>query len=405
MMTFSRLNNSVARFVDYWKLPKTARQADRQDHRPLPLNDPGPLVTIQECSKWLCRAQDLSTSNDGGVSRHYSLVTGWGPSYPETTGYIIPTVLDCADLLKSEELRQRARRMLDWLVSIQLDDGAFQAGTVTTEPRVPTPFNTGQILIGLSRGFKEFGSAYSVPMQRAADWLVSVQDSDGCWRKYPSPLVAPGEKSYDTHLAIGLFEAARLVPDKKYLDSAVKNVRWALKSQRPNGWLEKCCLENNAEPLTHTLGYALRGFLEAYASTGSSEFLIASQRTADGLLKAMRQSDGYISGRLDDNWRAAVPWSCLTGSAQIAISWLKLYEILNETRYLAAARLANSFLRRTIRFDGDQNTIGGVKGSHPISGDYGAYQYLSWACKFVADSNLLEMKLAGASTESSLRNS
>ena len=45
---------------------------------------------------WLCRAQDAS--HDFGVARAFSLVyqpffggRGWQPSYPETTGYIIPT--------------------------------------------------------------------------------------------------------------------------------------------------------------------------------------------------------------------------------------------------------------------------------------------------------------------------
>jgi asparagine synthase (glutamine-hydrolysing) len=33
---------------------------------------------------------------------------------------------------------------------------------------------------------------------------------------------------------------------------------------------------------------------------------------------------------------------------------------------------------------------GAIKGSFPVSGEYGAYQYLSWACKFSIDANMLE---------------
>ena len=46
-----------------------------------------------EALAWIARAQDHSLSADGGVARHYCLVTGWGTSYPETTGYIVPTII------------------------------------------------------------------------------------------------------------------------------------------------------------------------------------------------------------------------------------------------------------------------------------------------------------------------
>ena len=34
---------------------------------------------------------------------------------------------------------------------------------------------------------------------------------------------------------------------------------------------------------------------------------------------------------------------------------------------------------------------GGVKGSQPIGGDYGKWQYLNWACKFTIDANRAEL--------------
>ena len=52
---------------------------------------------LHEVIDWLCRAQDHSASADGGVARDYSLIHGWATSYPETTGYIIPTFLAYSD--------------------------------------------------------------------------------------------------------------------------------------------------------------------------------------------------------------------------------------------------------------------------------------------------------------------
>jgi uncharacterized protein YyaL (SSP411 family) len=88
-----------------------------------------------------------------------------------------------------------------------------------------------------------------------------------------------------------------------------------------------------------------------------------------------------------------VDWVCLTGSAQTAHCWLLMYRFTGEARYAEAAAKANRFVRRTVRLDGPAQTRGGVKGSFPVDGDYGRYEYLNWAAKFLADSLMLEMDL------------
>jgi hypothetical protein len=50
----------------------------------------------------------------------------------------------------------------------------------------------------------------------------------------------------------------------------------------------------------------------------------------------------------------------------------------------------NGFVRRTVAVDGQHETRGGVKGSFPVDGDYGTFEYLNWAAKFFIDSNELE---------------
>jgi hypothetical protein len=374
--------------VDYLRLPSAAKAERGKDSLGLPTHDPGVERAIDEGVAWLSRAQDQSSSADGGVARHYSLVTSWGTSYPETTGYIIPTMLSYARLRGDETARRRAKRMLDWLASIQFPDGGFQGSSIGAGRVVPVTFNTGQILLGLTSGVREFG-IYREAMRRAADWLVKTQDPDGCWRKHPTPFAAPGEKTYDTHVAWSLLEAARLEPNSSYADAVLANVRWALQYQRENGWFEKCCLTDPSQPLTHTLGYALRGIIEVYRFTRDDTFLKAAQKTADGLLTAIH-SDGFLPGRLYPDWRGAVSWACLTGSVQIALCWLILYQDVGEVRYRDAAFAANSYVRRTVKVDGPPETRGAIKGSFPVNGQYGAYQYLNWACKFFVDANMLE---------------
>ena len=383
----------VRQAVRWQLLPQPAKAAHRADDRGLSPDDPGIPRAIDEAIGWLCRAQDESASHDGGVAHHFGLVDGWATSYAETTGYIVPTLLAHSRSGGDDRLRQRAKAMLDWLVSIQFPEGGFRGGTVGEHPVVPVPFNTGQILLGLAAGVKEFGE-YEQSLVRAADWLLEVQDSDGAWRKYASPFAEPGEKTYDTHLAWGLLEAARITRHEPYAEAALANVRWALSFQQDNGWFDKCCLSDATQPLTHTIGYVLRGVLEAYRFSNDLALLKASRKTADGLLSAL-DANGFLPGRLDRGWRATVPWACLTGTAQIAICWFLLHQITGESSYLEAGTVANRYLRRTLSVDGRPDVRGGVKGSFPIYGDYGRYRYLNWAGKFFVDANAIEREVGG----------
>ena len=374
------------------RLPDDAVYERDSDLLGLPEHDPGIDQILLETIGWLGRAQDRSLSDDGGVARDFSLIEGWNSSYPETTGYIVPTLISYANLAHDDETRERARRMLDWLVSIQFPDGGFQGSVIGAEPVIPVTFNTGQILLGLASGTEEFGEEYRNPMKRAADWLVATQDADGCWRSHRSPFTEQTDKAYETHVSWGLFEAARLEPDSNYADAAIANIRWALSLQNRNGWFRDCCLSEPEHPLTHTIGYVLRGVIEAYRFTREQEYLTASVRTADALIGLLRP-DGDLPGRLNAKWEGTVDWTCLTGNVQIAACWFMLYEITCEDHYFDAAVKANKFVRRTVAVEGPDERRGAVKGSFPVFGDYCPYEYPNWAAKFLIDSLLLEKNM------------
>jgi hypothetical protein len=392
-MMIERIAIPLGRAYNRLRMPAAASRELAGDLKGLPANDPGIDAAVAAGAEWLARAQDMSTTKDGGVAKNFSLISGWSSSYPETTGYIIPTLVAYAKLSGDLQYRERAKRMLDWLVGIQLHDGAFQAGSIGTKYPVPVTFNTGQILIGLACGVVEFGEGYREPMRRAAQWLVDTQDRDGAWRKNQSPLVArPGEKAYDTHIAWGLFEAARVEPSAHFGEAGLRNLRWAMMMQQPNGWFDKCSIKDPTTPATHTLGYALRGILEGYGFSKDPELLTAARLTADGLLSALAR-DGFLPGRLDRHWRSNVDWACLTGTAQVATNWMLMWQHTGEAKYLEAGYIANRYVRRSLKLDGDSDTRGAVKGSFPVDGAYDPWVYPNWATKFMIDSCLLEREI------------
>ncbi|MCW5632263.1 MAG: hypothetical protein KIT17_02925 [Rubrivivax sp.] len=389
------MRHHVRRLVDHWRLPPPARAEKRRDARGLSAADPGNARVLPALMAWLARAQDHSVSHDGGVARHYSLISGWASSYPETTGYIIPTMLAWAQRSGDASYRERALRMADWLVRIQFPEGGFQGGKVDSIPSVPVTFNTGQVLLGLVAAQVATGR-YLEAVRRAADWLVNTQDSDGCWRRHESPFADSGDKQYETHVAWGLFEAERILKGRGYGEAGLRNVRWAIGGMAENGWLAQCCLTDTTQPLTHTLGYALRGIIEAHLLRPDERILDAAMRCARGLLSALRDN-GFLPGRLRADWSPSVDWTCLTGQAQIAICWMLLYRITRERALLEAALRSNAFLRRTVHLQGDAPARGGVKGSYPVNGDYGRYEFLNWAAKFLADSLMLETDVTARS--------
>jgi hypothetical protein len=104
--------------------------------------------------------------------------------------------------------------------------------------------------------------------------------------------------------------------------------------------------------------------------------------------------DGFLAGRLKSDWAEAVPWCCLTGSAQMSILWLKLYRLTGEARYREAGRRINRYLKATQDLASDNEGIrGGIAGPYPIGTGYNRYQMLNWAAKFFADALLLEETL------------
>ena len=155
-------------------------------------------------------------------------------------------------------------------------------------------------------------------MIAAADWLVQTQDDDGCWRKHATPFAKPGEKVYETHVSWGLYEAARVEPGRGYAEAASKNLAWALSHQRDNGWFSSCCLTDPLNPLTHTIGYALRGLVEGYLFTRDSKILEKANKTAEGALAGIaarwlpsRQARQPVAGR---GSMVLPDWNCSDGS-------------------------------------------------------------------------------------------
>ncbi|MES1936610.1 hypothetical protein [Salinisphaera hydrothermalis] len=351
-----------------------------------------PEIHLRAAAQWLAHAHDVGKY--GGVPAFYDVQRErWEASYPETTGYIIPTFYAYADRSGDASYFDRATRMAHWESDVQLDNGAVCAGTLAAPRMVPTVFNTGQVLFGWATAFERTREPrFADSLRRAADWLVSVQDDDGAWRRHGSPFATHPLNTYNTRTALGLLDAARALDESSYSDAARANLNWALTQMRPNGWLDNNDLEDNRRPLTHTLGYALQGMLEAGTRLGDTRFVDAA-RLGLGRIAHCQRRDGSLPGRLDDRWRAAAPWSCLTGDVQIAYAWLQLARFDDSADWGGHAQRSIEFVQSTQDLATmDLNRRGGVAGSYPGHGGYMTHRYPNWAAKFFMDALMLSLE-------------
>ena len=344
---------------------------------------------VNKAIEWLLTAQN--SNKDGGVAALYSLYQGWHVSYSETTGYIIPTMFNYYEKTKNRSIRKNALRMAEWELTKQLSSGAFPGGA-TGNKEFPIVFNTGQVIFGMVRAYQEIKQQkFKSSAIKAANWLVSIQNKEGCWDKNTYLNRA---HTYNTRTAWALLRVHKMTKKEIYKKSAIKNIEWALKQQFDNGWFKNNTFHKNQEPLLHTIAYSIRGILEAGIYLKNKGYINAAKKSAD-LLMEKQKKDGSLAGSFDKNWNCNVSWSCLTGNSQTAIIWLRLHSLTKNKKYLISAKKINQFVKSTQNiYSRNKDIKGGIKGAYPIYGWYVPFCYINWAAKFFVDALMLEDDLS-----------
>jgi len=349
-----------------------------------------PLERLRAVIDWLCRAQDVRNgkSDSGGVSAGWSFEDGWLPSYPETSGYIVETLLAAAPLLGRSDLVDRAHRIIDWELAIQHADGAFP-GHFGEPGSKPVIFNTGQVMHGMLAGYLQLarGECLNAAV-KAGRWLARQQDADGCWRKFEHHGVP---HTYNTRASWALLATGLVADDRGLCAAAVRNLEWALRERRESGWFAQNAFTPERQPFTHTIAYAIRGFLECGVLLREERYTDAALRAARALARA-QAADGSLAGTYDERWAPSARYVCLTGVAQMSLNWTRLAQEAPDESLREPARRALDYLGARQRLsDRDPAVRGAIAGSVPIWGDYSRFEFPNWAAKFFADALIVDI--------------
>jgi hypothetical protein len=315
----------------------------------------------------------------------------WSAPYPETTGYIIPTLIDLYEFDKSlySDCRESAIEMGEWLLNIQADDGAYPGGLWKGKFSEGSIFNTAQIVEGLIRLYQFTNDdKYKEAFTKAVYWMVSNQNKDGSWTKFAySNDFFP---SYYAQVAWPIMWAGKILKNDKFVIAA--NLTYSKISERvlQNKAIQYWGFKPESYAFLHTIAYTIRGFLEGYLLCGDQAYLKIATDISEVFLRKY-EIKKKLGGAYYDNLNSVDWYRCLTGEVQTAIIWVKISNITNDLRYLnGASKLIDDVISTQPNNDMFFLKKGGIMGSKPYYGRYISFRQPNWATKYFIDAIMHE---------------
>lgn len=346
---------------------------------------------LHKAAGWLMKAQ--LANYDGGMGS-FHLINKWSASYPETTGYIIPTLINYGVKYNRPDAIEAAIRAADFLLGIQDESGGWQGGRIG-ENRPVIVFNTGQVVRGMISAYIHTGQKkYLEAAMSASRWLSEIIHPEGFWK---TNALMDRARVYDTFVDVPLLQLFAITGEDQFRKTAVINLDWVVNEKMlANGWFEDCdnTVKRNDKPILHTIAYTLDGLIDSSLILKDDKYMEAAVKGAV-VLRDLFLSQGFLHGRHDRNWTGMEYFIC-TGGAQMASVWLKLYQKYNDNDYLLAAKKMIGLLVfiQNRNFKEETDTLGAIPGSFPIWGRYEPFAFPNWATKFFCDALMLDEEVS-----------
>ena len=332
---------------------------------------------------WLMRSVEQGS---GGSCAFFKLYGGWSKPYPETTGYLIPTLLNYASFSGDSKVRDVAVALGEWLLSIQSVEGYWH-GMFHPPPRPqPSIFNTAQILLGMCALAEETSEErWTDAALRGASWLARGVDDEGEWaqghyRNATNP-------AYYTRVAWPMLATWHLTGEEGIRAAAERVLYALLRRRRDNGAFKDWGFAPSQPAFTHTIAYTLRGFVESARLLDDWEtFGRPTEEALDHLLRKAELGGGRLPGAFDEAWQPVRWYTCLTGNVQVASCLLLWHEREGDLRLVnAASKLVDTVCQAQYLRHPLPGVRGAVAGSRPVWGRYLFLRYPNWAAKFHCD--------------------
>lgn len=338
-------------------------------------------ASLKSNLNWIVRSFEATGLQ--GSSKSSTIYGQWGTAYPETTGYLIPTLIAAHDY--HPEVKKIALSQLDFLKSIQNENGSFKISTSDDKPIV---FDTAQIIFGLIAlaGQGDNSGPTLSMLKSVVRWLQSQLDYKGHFIDHN--YVSGFQPSYYARIAWALAAGECIIQSKvstscKQLINRILDNRTKYLSYKDSGFYK------DQIPTTHTLAYTLRGLWECAEIMNSKSIKKSTAHTLDKLSQVII-SNGKVAATYTEKWEGDYTYICSTGNAQLAILYLLVYKSTGLTRFLDPISLLTRPLLDSQRHLSLNK--GAIPSSIPIWGPYQKMTFTNWTQKFYTDFLLLLLK-------------
>jgi hypothetical protein len=339
------------------------------------------LERAQDSLSWARRSIDINEGKGSSAyfSRLHHPLKGWSKPYPETTGYLIETLLRYQPVFPEMKwLVDHSIQCGHWLLSIQHASGAFPA--LYADTGKPSVFNTGQILFGLKALYElTQDQRWYTALERAAVWLLSKLDGRSQWSQH---LYQKGYvPAYHTRIIWAMLEANQLLKNDHLEHTMANGLETFFEKYLDQHRIQDMGFAPGKPAFTHTVAYTLRGALESGAILNRND-LMEQFRPVWEKLEAIFRKHHTLPGTFDIEWNGNYRFKCLTGHAQMALALGRAAQVYDEPMY---DRIGRAVL---IDMLPHLHSNGGVAGSSPVWGPYMRFKYPNWAVKFLLDALL-----------------
>ena len=332
---------------------------------------------------WL--EKSFKKNNDNGSSAYRTLLGYWSESYPETTGYLIPTLLNASKILDENKWENIATKQIPFFKTLQHPSGSYPTSITNPNPNV---FDNSQILLGLCSYNNEFKDEDSlIQIKSCYDWLISQLNDEGRFDNYN--LSDNYNPSYYTRILWALLQAENLL-SLNTNPKTLAQLHFLQNLFTPSIQILNASFYPNQSAYSHTIAYAIRGLLESYCLLNHSPDLSRIILMTSFLHSHILKHRG-LAGSYDEQWNGNFNFICCSGNIQLAIILLKLTLRYKEINYIESIKMLISPILK------NQNrglfNHGAIAASIPIYGDYQRFKFTNWTQKFFVDFILLLLSI------------
>ncbi|MHC4396195.1 MAG: prenyltransferase/squalene oxidase repeat-containing protein [Planctomycetota bacterium] len=208
----------------------------------LDLVDESVLKAVKAATEWLLKLQN----KDGGVP---TFCRGWNKlpfdrSTPDITAHAIAALDIWFDVLSGPMKKQvdcAITNALDYLARAQRADGSWIPlwfGNQFDSQQQNPVYGTAKVIISLSRMLPRLNSKYMQILQKAVQWVLSVQNPDGSWGASKTVKPSIEETALAVDALAGLLNVLAITAEKDYKtyppvkqihSKAFKGAAWLIK--------------------------------------------------------------------------------------------------------------------------------------------------------------------------------